>query len=946
MKKLYAIALSLFISYSGVAQTPTWSGQIANIVYEHCTPCHHPGGLAPSSFVTYQEAFVNRFGISYAVTNKLMPPWPNDPNYMRHAHDNVLSASEITALQQWAANGGPSGNMQVAPAPPVYNDSTKLGTVDLALQMQPYVITQNGDVYRNFVLPTGLTQTRYATAIEVIPGNSEIVHHVLVFMDTTNNTIDPNSPGGTGSAASTLIYGYVPGAEPYFAPPGTGFRFPPNTRIIIQVHYGPGSNTQTDATKVNFKLTATPQREIIVLPVLSHVNLTNGPLSIPANTTKTFFQQRTIQGNWTALYAWPHMHLIGRNITTFANKPNGDTIRFVDIPKWDFHWQMNYVFRNTVYIPNGSVMRARAFYDNTVNNPYNPSNPPQNVTAGEGTNDEMMLVFFAILPHQNGDENLIVDKRIIPISGTNICNGQSVLLKTIEGNGYTYQWKRNGTNISGATGAYYSATQAGNYTVAITLGPNTVTSDAVSVTVNASPSANITPAGSTAICPGGSALLQASTGSNYTYRWFRNDTLITNATSATFTAQQTGNYTVEVFNGCYATSAPVSITTGSASATISANGSTAICNNNSVTLTASSSNAYSWSNNATTQSITVSQPGNYTVTVTQAGCTATASQSVTVSPLPTSFFTHHANGNTVTFTNASADASSYEWDFGDGTTATTQNATHTYTQTGTYIVTLTATNACGSTTHTTTVNLSCSPISVLITANGTTSFCEGNTVVLSNISAQQLTYQWLNNGQAITNANSSSLTVSAPGNYSLQITDASNCPGSSNDIQVTVFATPAAPVIIASGSVLESSVADNYEWFLDGNTLGNNTPQHFPTANGCYQVKITDNNGCSAVSDTVCIQLSITDVVNISTADITLYPNPVTDLLFIGTGGKFVNGFIQCLDVTGKLLITAPLNENQNFIDISNINNGLYFITITDLYGHILTTKKIVKQSH
>lgn len=944
MKKLYAIALSL-ITYLGVtAQTPTWSGQIANIIYEHCTPCHHPGGLAPSSFLTYQDAFVNRFGISYAVTNKLMPPWPNDPNYMRHAHDNVLTASEITALQQWAANGGPTGNMQTAPSPPVYNDSTKLGNVDLSLQMQPYVITQNGDVYRNFVLPTGLTQTRYATAIEVIPGNSEIVHHVLVFMDTTNNAIDPNSPGGTGSAASILIYGYVPGAEPYFAPPGTGFRFPPNTRIIIQVHYGPGSNTQTDATKVNFKLTATPQREIIVLPVLSHINLTNGPLSIPANTTKTFFQQRTIQGNWTALYAWPHMHLIGRNITTFANKPNGDTIRFVDIPKWDFHWQMNYVFRNTVYIPHGSVMRARAFYDNTLNNPYNPSNPPQNVTAGEGTNDEMMLVFFAFLPHQNGDENLIVDKRIIPISGTNLCNGQSVLLKTIKGNGYTYQWKRNGSNISGATGAYYSASQAGSYTVAITLGPNTVTSDPVSVTVNASPSANITPVGSTAICPGGSAVLQASTGSNYSYRWFRNDTLIANATSATYTAQQTGNYTVEVFNGCYATSAPVSITLGNASASITTNGPTAICLSNSVTLTASNGSAYSWSNNASTQSITVSQPGIYTVTVTQSGCTATASQSVTVNPLPTSFFTHTSSGNTVTFTNASADASAYVWDFGDGTTSTAPNPSHTYTQTGTYLVTLSASNACGTTTHTTTVNLSCSPVNIQINANGSASFCEGGSVELSHASAQQLTYQWLNNGQAITNANSASLTVSTTGNYSLQVTDASNCPGSSNDIQVTVFPAPATPVITATASVLESSVANTYEWFLDGNTVGVTTQQHFPTASGCYQVKITDSNGCSAVSDTLCIQLSITNVANIASTDITIFPNPVSDLLFIGTAGKTVNGLIHLFDVTGKLLKTAPLNENQNFMDIRDVNNGLYFITISDLFGHVLTTKKIIKQ--
>ncbi len=224
--------------------------------------------------------------------------------------------------------------------------------------------------------------------------------------------------------------------------------------------------------------------------MLNHyTSLTNGPLFIPAGQTKTFNEQRSGSGNWTFLYAFPHMHLIGRSITSYAttNTPN-DTIRFIKIPEWDFHWQDNFIFRNAIKVPNGATLRATAFYDNTTNNPDNPSSPPQNVSAGESTTDEMMLVFFAYMPYQTGDEYLIIDKRIIPQGATTFNSGQSVVLKTIEGVGYTYQWYRNGTIINGATTASYEANQSGSYTVSITLGPNNAVSDPVTVTVNTLPS--------------------------------------------------------------------------------------------------------------------------------------------------------------------------------------------------------------------------------------------------------------------------------------------------------------------------------------------------------------------------------------------------------------------------------------------------------------------------
>jgi hypothetical protein len=475
-----------------------------------------------------------------------------------------LTPAEITKIQQWAANGAPSGDLRFAPPAPTYSNGSKLGTVDLSLKMNDYTVQSNSDVYRNFVIPSGLTQASFATAIEIIPGNPGIVHHVLVFQDSTNNSISNSSSGGTGSAGSKLIYEYVPGALPYFTPVGTGLRLAPNTRIVMQIHYAPGSQGQVDSTRINFKLTTNSVRGISVNPLLNHLStLTNGPLSIPANQTRTFNESVSFPGNWTFLTASPHMHLLGKTFLTYAVKNTApfDTIRFVNIPDWDFHWQDNFVFQNAVKVPNGYTLKATALFDNTSNNPNNPSSPPQNVSAGEATTDEMMMVFFSYLSYQNGDENLIIDKRIFPKGATTFCDGITVTLKTIEGSGYTYQWFRDGIAIGNAAGATYEAGLTGAYTVSITLGPNNAVSDPIQITVNSNPVAVITPSGSTTISPGGSVVLNGSTGTGYSYKWYLNGSVIPGATSSSYTATTAGNYELEVFNGCYAVSSPLSVTT-------------------------------------------------------------------------------------------------------------------------------------------------------------------------------------------------------------------------------------------------------------------------------------------------------------------------------------------------------------------------------------------------
>ncbi len=620
MKYTFLIIWSL-VPYLLFSQIPTWSEDIAKIMYGNCTSCHRPGGMAPFSLMTYDDVSPMAAWLDQNIQSTNMPPWPADENYKSFVHQRVLNQQDKQTFSNWVAAGAPSGDLRFAPSVPFYSNGSQLGNPDLSLQTSNFTVTQSGDQYHNFVLPISSNQLKYATAVEVIPGNTEIVHHALVFIDTNTTTIDPNSLNA--GINSELIYSYVPGAVPYYSPVGMGFRIPPNARIILQIHYAPGSQGLVDNTVVNLKLTTQTQRRIRVTAALNHINtLVDGPLNIPANQIKTFNESLLINSNLTVLYAFPHMHLLGKSIRSWANLPvTNDTIRFVNIPEWDFNWQDNYVFPNAIKLPIGSTIKATAVYDNTNSNPNQPSSPPIDVGPGEGTFDEMMIVFFAYTPYLNGDENTIIDKRIIPMGATTFCEGQSVRLKTIEGVGYTYQWKLNGTNISGATNFYHEATQAGNYTVLITLGSNNATSDPVAITVNPKPIAAI-------IQPLDYSLPQTLVGTNCgscTYQWYLNDIPINGATASSYAVTQAGIYYLETYNGCYAISdtvilggsVPYTITVSAAPSnggSITGGGTYAIGAN--ASLTAIPNNGYSfvnWTENGTV----VSSQNPYSFTIYQ-----------------------------------------------------------------------------------------------------------------------------------------------------------------------------------------------------------------------------------------------------------------------------------------------------------------------------------------
>jgi hypothetical protein len=415
MKKL--ILSLLFLPIIGFSQNPNYSEDIAPIMYDKCLKCHHNSGIAPLSLETYANTVSNAGMIQHVTSTGEMPPWPPDTLFRNYAYENTLNLDEINTILDWITNGSPIGDTVLLPTMPIFSNSSQLGTPDLELQIPTYAstATSNSDDYVCFSIPTGLLQNRSIKAIEVIPGNLQTVHHVLVSIDPfpNNNVITtPDCMGPQGS----MIYTYAPGALPLTYPEtinnSFGVELPANSSVSFAMHYPEGSLGQLDSTKVRFYFypQSTVIREISN-DFLINEGLFGAPFYLPPNqiTEITGSFGPTTQ-DYSFMSVFPHMHLLGKDLECIAVTPTNDTINLVKINNWDFEWQGDYYFEKFLKIPAGSIIYAKGNYDNTVS-ATNPN--PVTVQSGFNTEDEMFVFIFQYLPYQAGDENISIENTSI-----------------------------------------------------------------------------------------------------------------------------------------------------------------------------------------------------------------------------------------------------------------------------------------------------------------------------------------------------------------------------------------------------------------------------------------------------------------------------------------------------------------------------------------------------
>jgi len=480
--------------------------------------------------------------------------------------------------------------------------------------------------------------------------------------------------------------------------------------------------------------------------------------------------------------------------------------------------------------------------------------------------------------------NPLPSATITPSGPTTFCAGGSVTLTASAG--ASWLWS------NGATTQSINVTTGGSYSVTVTSAAGcSATSAATAVTVNALPSAAITPSGPTTFCAGGSVTLTASAGSSYLWS--------NGATTQAINVTSSGNYSVTVTNaaGCSATSAATAVTVNALpTATITPSGPTTFCTGGSVTLTASAGSSYLWSTGATTQAIDVNSSGSYSVTVTDAaGCSATSSATtVTVNALPAASITPSGpttfcTGGSVTLT-ASA-GSSYLWSNG----ATTQAID--VTSSGNYSVTVTNAAGCSATSAATAVTVNALPAAT-ITPSGPTTFCTGGSVTLTASAGSS--YLWS------TGATTQAIDVNSSGSYSVTVTNAAGCSATSAATAVTVNALPTATItpsgattFCAGDSVtLTASAGSSYLWSTGATTQAINV-----TSSGNYSVTVTNAAGCSATSSATTVTVNALPTATITPSGATTFCAGGSVTLTASAGSSYLwstGATTQAINVTSS----------------------------------------------
>ena len=435
MKKYLLVLLVCLGTSAGLlAQNQiNFSEHIAPIIYDNCTSCHRPGEIGPQSFTSYQEVKDWASTIAYVTDIKYMPPWQPNLEYSHFVGERSLTEREIQLITDWVDGGAPQGDPAKEPPLPYFPTGSQLGEPDLVLTMEEaYTIKGNNkDDYRVFVLPTNLTQDKEVAAVEFRPGNGKAVHHALMAYDTRKRARARDAEdeeygyfsfgdyGIEGRPDGTFI-GYTPGIQTVRYPFGIGKMLPANADLLIQVHYAPLPTDESDRSTVNvfFKKGTDKVERPIQQSGFTPFDIdiaSGGALNffLPANEIKEIKGVKKIDKDISLVSVYPHCHYLGKSWEIFAVTPELDTINIIQIKEWDFNWQGAYTFDKLLKIPAGSTVYANAVYDNTVDNPFNPSNPPVRSTWGEGTTDEMYLVGINFVDYQEGDEDLVVGEQVL-----------------------------------------------------------------------------------------------------------------------------------------------------------------------------------------------------------------------------------------------------------------------------------------------------------------------------------------------------------------------------------------------------------------------------------------------------------------------------------------------------------------------------------------------------
>ncbi len=443
----------------------TYTRDIAPIIYTRCMNCHRPGQVAPFSLTNHSEVAKHAEMIVEVTQRRIMPPWmPAGSRFdladrgvageqHRFVGERWLSDRELELLKVWSESGCAEGNPDDLPAMPEFAEGWRLGDPDLIVKMaEPFTVRAEGpDLLQNFVIPIDIAEDKLVSAIEFHPGNKRVVHHAVLFLDDKGQArkLDRKTPepgysifGGVGIVPSGALGGWSVGNTARYLPNEMGRYLKRGSDLVVQVHYHPTGKAEVDQSEIGIYFVKKPVSESLKQPakLVGSIWAANYEMDIPAGeknyrrSTSYVLPKEVIMVGIV-----PHMHLLGKAMRVTATLPGGharqgvgdlinglsgeaessqaqvvanvatqpaagsESITLIDIPNWNYNWQDEYYYERPFKLPAGTRITVEAIFNNSNENPSNPSSPPRRVTWGDGTLDEMLFCFFLITSEKTED---------------------------------------------------------------------------------------------------------------------------------------------------------------------------------------------------------------------------------------------------------------------------------------------------------------------------------------------------------------------------------------------------------------------------------------------------------------------------------------------------------------------------------------------------------------
>lgn len=397
---LYAVALSVTVlaltlmsaTRTTTAATPTFTKDVAPILYKNCASCHRPNDIAPMSLLTYENARPWAKAIREQVATRQMPPWHATQPHGTFLNDRRLSDADRDTLIRWVDGGAPKGDPKDLPPVPKFAEGWEIGTPDVVLSMaKDFDVPTSGTVaYQYFEVPTNFTEDKWVQAIEVRPGTRSVVHHVLVFCRESG--AKPRPMGyvsvvpkmGRHGQTAALVGTTAPGTNAMIFQPGTALLVKAGAVLLFQIHYTTNGQAEKDRSSVGMTFAKQPpQLEIRTSAFINPMFvIPAGANNHEVDSAIEFEQDAHIWG------LVPHTHLRGKSWEYRVIYPDGRSEVVLSVPKYDFNWQTYYLFAKPLAVPKGTRLEATAHYDNSTANAYNPD-PTMAVRWGDQTWEEM-----------------------------------------------------------------------------------------------------------------------------------------------------------------------------------------------------------------------------------------------------------------------------------------------------------------------------------------------------------------------------------------------------------------------------------------------------------------------------------------------------------------------------------------------------------------------------